>query len=375
MERKNLLVTLLSDQTIPNVQFIKYMQDKLEKENKKFEHLFVSTDAMERKGVGQWICKVCNISNLQTVVVEHNSLSNIEEQLKSFNPDYDVYYVNVTGGTKIMSMGVSDFFKQKANTRIYYIDGQRCWLNFPEKERYSDDLANNISLKEYIESYGFEIQESSLNDIDFKYTKTFMNFYLARTEEEKEIFKILHSKDDNGKNLYRDKNVKIDNNEKLFSFLRKIDFPFKDANKEKLNKNETRYLTGDWFEEYVYFRLKEEKIIDEENLKTGIHLKKSGVDNEFDVVFLKKGILHTIECKTSISNGAISIINETIYKSTALQKQLGLFTKSYIFTLSLKENQEVKEAHLDRSELMGVKVLCREDIVNCDSMSKLLGLC
>jgi hypothetical protein len=365
MPRKNLLVTLLSDQTIPNVQFIKYMQDKLEKENKKFEHLFVSTVAMESKGVGQWICKVCNISNHQTVVVEHNSLSNIEEQLKSFNPDYDVYYVNVTGGTKIMSMGVCDFFKQKANTRIYYIDGQRCWLNFPEKERYSDDLANNISLKEYIESYGFEMRESNLSGIEYQYTQKFIDYFLRLTPGEKQIIEDIR-KD------YRGENLNIERIKGFGDFLRKIEFS---VEKSKLTKPQTKYLTGDWFEEYVYFRLKEEKIIDEENLKTGIHLKKSGVDNEFDVVFLKKGILHTIECKTSILNGTINFITETIYKSTALQRQLGLFTKSYIFTLSSKENQEVKEAHLDRSELMGVKVLCREDIENCDSISKLLGLC
>lgn len=365
MERKNLLVTLLSDQTIPNVQFIKYMQDKLEKENKKFEHLFVSTDAMERKGVGQWICKVCNILNPQTLVVEHNSLSNIEVQLKSFNPDYDAYYVNVTGGTKIMSMGVSDFFKQKANTRIYYIDGQRCWLNFPEKERYSDDLANNISLKEYIESYGFEIRESSLSRIEFEYTQKFIDYFLKLTPSEKQIIEDIRKG-------HRGKDLNIETVEELGDFLKKIGYPLENS---KLTKAQTKYLTGDWFEEYVYFRLKEEKIIDEGNLKTGIHLKKNGVDNEFDVIFLKNGTLYTIECKTSILNGTINIITETIYKSTALQRQLGLFTKSYIFTLSSNENQEVKEAHLDRSELMGVKVLCREDIENCDGISKILGLC
>lgn len=365
MGRKSLLVTLLSDQTIPNVQFIKYMQDKLEKEHKKFDYLFVSTDAMEKKGVGQWICKVCNISNLQTVVVEHNSLLDIEEQLKSFNPNYDTYYVNVTGGTKIMSMGVSDFFKQKANARIYYIDGQKCWLNFPEKERFSDDLANNISLKEYIESYGFEMGESSLSGIEFEYTQKFIDYFLKLTSSEKQII-------ENIRKEYRDKKLNIETIEGLGDFLKKIEYPTKDS---KLTKAQTKYLTGDWFEEYVYFRLKEENIIDEGNLKTGIHLKKNGVGNEFDVIFLKKGTLYTIECKTSILNGTSTFVNETIYKSTALQKQLGLFTKSYIFTLSSKENKEVKDAHIDRSELMGVTVLCREDIENCNSISKLLGVC
>jgi hypothetical protein len=351
----NLLVTLLSEQTIPNVQFIKYIRENKCKDTQA-NYLFISTSEMEKKCVGEWIRKVCEITDFQTICVDKSNIQDIENKLTDFNYDrFEQIFVNVTGGTKIMSLAVSDFFKTKSNARIYYIDGKKCYLNFPAKYRYSADLADNISLKDYVESYGFTISEGSQSLIPYEYTKEFIRSFLEFSDVEKQIIEEIRKN-------YRNKNLNIDQISGLSNFLCKIQFPISDTNKKKLNRKETKYLTGDWFEEWVYFKLEEEKIIAAENLKTGMHLVKHGVDNEFDIIFLHKGTLHTIECKTSILNGIMNILTETIYKSTALQKQLGLFTKTFIFTLSSKENNDVKNAHLDRSELMGVTVFCREDI-------------
>ena len=47
---KTILVSLISDQTIPNVQFIK--------EKIVDEYLFISSEAMEKKGILNWILKI-----------------------------------------------------------------------------------------------------------------------------------------------------------------------------------------------------------------------------------------------------------------------------------------------------------------------------
>ncbi|MDR2652956.1 MAG: DUF1887 family protein [Prevotellaceae bacterium] len=364
---KNLIVTLLSDQTIQNVQFIKHIQEKLKKGNREFEHLFISTESMEKKGVGKWISKVCAINRSQTIVVEHNSLSDIQEKLKN-TVDYETYFVNVTGGTKIMSLGISDFFKEKVNARIYYIDGNKCWLNFPINERYSNNLADNINLTEYIESYGFEMRESSLSGIGFEYTKLFLQEFLKFGDAEWRIIKQLREKRNK-------KNITISEIIGLQDFLCNIGFPLSDKQFLIVSKNEIEYLTGDWFEEYIYFRLKEEKIISGENLKTGVHLVKNGIDNEFDVIFLHHTKFYAVECKTSILSEKGNIINETIYKSTALQKNLGLFSNFSIFTLSSQDSKDVKQIHMNRAEDLNIQFFCREDIINCENISKLLRLC
>lgn len=361
---KSLIVTILSDQPIPNVQFIKYIQEKLKDEYKQFEHLFISTKKMEAKGIGKWISKVCLISEKQTIVVEHNSLSDIQTKLINKCPNAETYYVNVTGGTKIMSMGVSDFFKTKTNARIYYIDGNKSWLNFPENIRFSDFLADNISLAEYIESHGFKLSKSSLSNIDIKYTKQLLQHFIKFDDSEMQIINQLRKK--------RNKTIFLDEINGLKNFLNKINFPLSDKDFLKLNKKETKYLTGDWFEEYIYYQLKEENIIESENLKTGIQLMKNDVPNEFDVIFLYKTKFYAIECKTLMSNTESNLINETIYKSTALQKNLGLFSNFSIFTLSSKKSNDVKPIHLERAENLNIKVFCKEDILNCNKISDLL---
>ncbi|MFA7589485.1 MAG: DUF1887 family CARF protein [Acholeplasmataceae bacterium] len=366
---KNLLVTLLSDQTIPNVQFIK------EKQNEETVFLFVSTSKMEEKGVGKWIQKVCNISaeKLITKIVDEFSLSDIETKLNELNyNDYGRVFVNVTGGTKIMSIQVTDFFKAKENADIYYITGKDCWHFFPESKRYSAPLKDNIGLTEYVESCGFEMKEGSLSGISFEYTQKFLLSFLEISDNERTILKKLRK--------WRQKKIKsfkINELGGLSDFLCKVEFPTSDDYKT-ISKSEVEYLTGDWFEEYIYFCMKKENMVSDENLKTGIHLikctDKKNIENEFDIIFLWKTKFYAIECKTSILSDKGNIINETIYKSTALQKNLGLFSNFSIFTLSSKDKNDVKKLHFDRAEDLNIKVFCREDILNCQSIAELLKL-
>ena len=363
---KNLLITILSDQTIPNVQFIK------EKQNEETDFLFVSTKKMETKGVERWIMNVCNILENKVISMENVdefSLDDIETKLNQL--DYSIYqniYVNVTGGTKLMSMCVTDFFKAK-NADIYYITGKDCWHIFPVLKRYSAPLKNNISLKDYVESYGFEMSESNLSGIEYVYTQQFLQNFLEFSEYEWRIVTKLREK--------RGKSVAINEIAGLQDFLCNIQFPLSDEKFLKVGKNEVKYLTGDWFEEYIYYRLKQELPIAENNIKTGITLRKNSIPNEFDIVFLWNGNLYTIECKTSIINKMaedMNILNETIYKVTAIQKNLGLYSKFSVFTLSSKENDEVKSTHLERGKLFDIDIFSREDIVDSRSIIQLLKL-
>lgn len=323
---------------------------------------------METRGVGNWICKVCGIINLQTIVVKHNSLSDIQIKLTEECPDAETYLVNVTGGTKIMSMGASDFFKTKPNARIYYIDGNKSWLNFPENERYNNDLANNINLKEYVESHGFEMVEGRLSGIDFEYTKGLFDHFLRFEDNDKQIINKLREWRQKKSNSFN-----VSEMPGLLDFLCKINLPTTDEY-NNISKDVVKYLTGDWFEEYIYFSLYEERIVENENLKTGVHLKKNGVDNEFDIIFLYNTRFYAIECKTSILSDKGNIVNETIYKSTALQRNLGLFSNFCIFTLSSKESNEVKTIHLKRASDLNIKVFCKEDILRCNKIGDLLNL-
>jgi hypothetical protein len=364
---KTLLVTLISDQTIPNVQFIK------EKKNENTWYLFVSTQKMEDKGVKMWITNVCEIAEDKTftLVVDQFSLNDIEQKLNELNYDeYDRLIVNVTGGTKIMSHAVTEFFKEFA-AEIFYLTGiENTILQVHPKTKQSvKSLTNQINLDEYIQSHGFEMKGGKLSGISFGYTKQFLDLFLSHENSYLSILSRLRDLRQDGKKRYD-----IINTEGLSDFLNEIKFPLSDNNYITIARPEIKYLTGEWFEEYIYYRLKQELNIPENDIKTGIILTKNNTTNEFDVVFLYNGSLYTIECKTSIMDEKTNLMIETIYKATALQKNLGLYSKSSIFTLSSRETKDVREAHLDRGKLFNIDVFCREDITSAETIAQLLKI-
>ncbi|MDR1898214.1 MAG: DUF1887 family protein [Prevotellaceae bacterium] len=364
---KTLLVTLIGDQTIPNVQFIKDKQDD------KTLFLFVSTKKMEEKGVKDWIINVCKIEEDRafTIIVDQFSLNDIEEKLNELNYDeYDKLIVNVTGGTKIMSHAVTEFFKEFAS-EIFYLTGigNTILQVHPKTKQSVKSLINRINLDEYLLSHGFEMKGGKLSGIPFVYTQKFISLFLSNENSYSSVFRTLRDLRSDGKKKYDVNTV-----DGLSGFLEEIEFPLSVAKRQIITRPEIKYLTGEWFEEYIYYRFKQELNISDENIKTGIILSKNNTQNEFDVVFLFNGNLYTIECKTSIINEEFNLMLDTIYKATALQKNLGLYSKSNIFTLSSKENKEVQEAHFERGRLFNIDVFCREDIINCTSIAQLLKI-
>jgi hypothetical protein len=211
--------------------------------------------------------------------------------------------------------------------------------------------------------------EGKLSGMPFEYTEQFLKSFLSNGNKYSSVFEKLRKLRQNGRREY---NINIV--EGLSDFLKEIKFPLSNNNHDIITRSEIKYLTGEWFEEYIYCRLKDELKISDENIKTGITLSKNNTQNEFDVIFLYNGNLYTIECKTSIINNESNLMLDTIYKVTALQTNLGLYAKSNIFTLSSRENNEVREAHLERGKLFNIDVFCRKDIEASESIAKLLKI-
>ncbi|NKQ38295.1 MAG: DUF1887 family protein, partial [Methanosarcinales archaeon] len=157
----NIIVSLISDQTIPNVLFIKEMETK--KKDIKL-YLFISTNKMEQKGKANSIIQASNIDKSKTKVIEviEDSIEDITTKLTNFAQENlnsgDNYIINLTGGTKIMSIGVYNFFKDKNRNSIYYLPiGKNTYKQiFPSLQNGVYDLNFRISIEEYLTSYGFE---------------------------------------------------------------------------------------------------------------------------------------------------------------------------------------------------------------------------
>lgn len=363
---KTLIVCILGYRMVPNIQFIK------EKQTPEADFLFICDPEMEEKDVRADIKKTFNINRneLPPIVVDEYDAYALEEELKRrYLEDYDRIMVNVSEGTVVVMNTVIEFFKDFA-ADIFYIPDTIDYVFqiFPKRKQGKTAIKNKINLEEYVTSHGLEMRGGRVSGIPLSYIQKFLILYLER--ENPRWWTIAKIRP------YRQKNYqyKIDKFPELRYFLAEIDFPLNDSSWQYINRDEIGFLTGDWFEEYVYHIIKDEFNISDENIKTGISLNKDGVVNEFDVMFFYNGILYTIECKTSIKDREYNTMNEVIYKVKALQNNLGYSSDCNIFTLSSRENGEVRSFHIERGSVFNIDVYCREDILGCKDISKMLKI-
>lgn len=358
---KATLISLISDQTIPNVQFIK--------EKNVDGHIFITTHGMETKGVSDWIIEACKLTreNVQRIVVDAFSYDDIQKKLEVQLNDDDKYIVNLTGGTKIMSLAVNDLLRDY-NAEMYYLTGNKNYIKiFPGKIKPIVQLSNKLSLEEYLMACGFEITKNPAPSFQVEVAEKIYTYYLNSFNKSTDIepLSFLFSK--------RDKNVpSISEVEGLTAFLDRL--AYKPTQENKLSKMETKYLTGDWFEEFFYYKLKDAKNLEDEAIATGCVIRKNNIPNEFDILFVENDQLKVLECKTFIWKDVEekqSILGETIYKLDSLKNKFGLFASPFILTLSELISSRLKE-HLERARDNRVQVIGKDKLSDLESLLKLL---
>ena len=351
----NVLVSLVSDQTIPNVLFIREMENEPGKDIRKY--LFISTKKMEEKKKTNCIIQGSHIDNSQTEIIEvvEDSIEDVESKLgKWFEKDIsneDNIIVNLTGGTKIMSIGVYDFFKERKSTIYYLPIGKNIYEQiFPSVKHREHELNFRISLKDYLISYGIDIKSKDIHGTlkDKEYTEHFCRKFLNNEIDMKVIAQL--RKERNKKKILLD--------EKAKTFLDKIKF---DTKKEGiLSKKEINYLTGGWFEEYAYNLVRKHLPLNDDKIGLSVQISNANTQNEFDIMFVYENVLYVIECKTELRDNGRNLLNDTLYKLSALKKSFGLSVKSYLFTLDKNlrdKNGNIKSDYQKRADLLDIELL------------------
>lgn len=412
---KTLLISLVSDQTLPNVQLVKEMKKEVT------DYLFISTEKMEKKGCRRWIEKAAaldkNSSKLNHIVVKEFSFDDIGEKLDEFDfSAYDKLILNLTGGTKVLTLVAHDYFKQMG-AEVYYVTGfnNEFIKIFPGRFKQINLFSSKINIADYLYAYGFDFELSDKSNIDEHYTNYLFNKYLENGfADYSDELNFLRSKRDNGVKTLS--TAKIN----LSYFLKYIDY--KPIESNKLSSTEVKYLTGDWLEEYVGNRIKNELSLSDEELFVGVTLYKelsqqqsnnvqellgegvllsdSSPNNEIDVMFVYNNKFYTIECKTSIINQVVNglnengsqkfkqsnILGETIYKADYLKNRFGLFAKSVILTLTSfnqyvteqislgdrKSRAKAMEDLINRCNLSNITLIDKNRLCSTDKLTSLL---
>ncbi|MBR3566197.1 MAG: DUF1887 family protein [Paludibacteraceae bacterium] len=390
MNNRRLIVSLISDQTQPNVLLIK------EYANENTDHCFISTKTMNSRSIPQRIQNACKLSTVKyTYEVDENSQPDVIAKLtadkKAFE-QYDRIIVNLTGGTKAMSLAVFSFFEKMPNAKLLYKPTQNYFIDFRTNEKI--EIHTQLTIEEYLTAYGITTQRETPSGISAEQTDTvYQNFIKLNLKDFTNEFLFMREK------RSAKKTITSEGFRSVESFINAINYQPKSPN--KLDKSEIVYLTGGWFEEWVKQHIEKELNLSYNYISGGIKINsdnprskwkndiasiigqepdKEKVPNEMDVVIMKDNTLYTIECKSSListENNADgqknkNILNETIFKSDSLQQLFGLRPQTIIMTLTdikaeieKDTNQKGRfENSLNRANVSNIKVVDLQQIRN-----------
>lgn len=322
---KTTLVSIISEQSIPNVLIIKELKGAYD------ELLFITTDYVEKIGFDCRIENACGLkeNTVKRIKVIEDNLSNIKEKLTELDKQNTRYIVNMSGGTKVMTIGVYEFFACSQNRIIYVPIGKNMISEiYPNSSIAQIPIKYRLNLMEYLLSYGLYYQSDETLTYDKEHTLKFF-----------EQFKIKNF------NFYSEKKI-IDSH-------------------SHVDKKDKVYYSGKWFEEFVYIKLKEELDIDETDIALGVKLFRDTEDlhhdNEYDVVFVSNNELYVIETKVTVGNENYikDNLEKYMYKLAAITRDFGLRIHSAIFTLS--DTESLLNNKLDgiksRQKILGIKTI------------------
>jgi hypothetical protein len=328
---RNILVSIISEHLIPNFQLFQHLKDKID------EHLLITTTQMEQSGVTNNFINLVEKENypVNVIVTDAWDFENILSELNKIcevNSD-NKYFVNLTGGTKMVSLAVFHFFRP-LNAKMYYvaIGANSCQLIYPE-QKDQEKFRHQLTLKQYLGLYGYDIEYNNTLYKSVKFTK--------------HLFKDIQDRDYNAM----------------------ANTTIRSALKDRYCRNmaDLTYYQGLWFEEYIFQMIKEKLQLNEEQLALGVKVRKykseGSSDNEFDVMFIKNNRLYAIECKSSLGGKSERIDNleKYLYKLAAAVKNFGLQVTPILAGVGkIDDTQKIK----DRAGILRITTIGAEKFEN-----------
>lgn len=314
-------------------------------------HIFLSTEKMEAQNKSYTLADSLGLNNhnYSLTIIDPNDPSKILNRLQEISwSNTEEYVLNITGGTKMMSQMSYVHFSKMPNCCVYYspIDCNYMEQLHPVMERKILEPAYQLDLKTYLAAHGYDFScESQLTypfgKADSIFNKTIRSGCPGKVPE------------------------------------------IANAKKENYSRLDKPYLTGGWFEEWVYqylknsLRLYDGQIAFNLKLKSRFFSRKSESDNEIDVAFIYRNKLYVIECKVFSSNQLSGKkIGEVVYKISSLSQSLGLQATSLVAILTPFGDNPERQAFLNYlTQIMRVrKIFSLEDMKDKNIFSKELKI-
>ncbi|HBE44123.1 MAG TPA: hypothetical protein DDW17_01395 [Deltaproteobacteria bacterium] len=367
-------VCLVSDQTIPNILSIYHFKPD--------SVLFITTKDMEGKGKTQAILDTLKHLGFdyenrhKRVEVAEDSILDCHNKIGATVQEHDdaEYSVNLTNGTKIMSIAAYDFFKDYGSKMIYIpIDKNEFITPFPKKAHIKPEPLNlRLSVTQYLSAYGLKVSNLEKLERNRKEAidrKELSRWIVMHYEDIKDLLVwlggILRKHRDNKKDYLLRGDFEGSTHAEN-ELIKRLNIQHSGKTLSKLmSRSEIRYITGGWLEEFCFCELCEHLKKNIDDIQLGLKLKSNkGVENEFDVMFTKGNALYFVECKTLEQQNLD--YRDILYKIGALQKDFGLRVNSYWVTTSSKilKDSDLHPAVKARAEQFNTTVIPPKDVPN-----------
>lgn len=368
---KKIQFLLVSEQPTPNLTPL------VDSNLKPDEVVLITTPEQENSGRLRWLT---NVVNNRGIRVHQASISTaweygvIYEELKQHvqkhNIDDALLELNITGGTKPMSIAAYQLFYFELNNKsIFYVQNDQVyWITKQEEETNEiHPLVDNLNLRDFMAVHGARIdsmdQTGTQEEIKSLGNTWLRNAHacslqigklnrLANEAEGRRPLTVERSDED-----YNDQGLValIDDLEGLnFISTHGLSLTF-------LNEKARFFANGGWLDEIVYDQVLEVFRNKEDAAAQGIAKNLiffwadedqaiTKTKNELDVCFLYKNKLHIIECKTSNMMNDDKA-DDALYKLNALKGRAGgLAAKAMLISY-----RELRKVDKERADLMHIK--------------------
>ncbi|MCX8207743.1 MAG: DUF1887 family protein [Methanothrix sp.] len=383
------MVCLISEQHVPNLLSVHELRPDL--------LVLIETEGMRNRNAANNFLKALAIGGLDYLtrneVVPLKDGDSIEETEKALEGVYRKYrdaewFVNITGGTKPMSIGAYEFFRQRGNARILYISASKQSKAINFSGGTDIPLRHRISVAEFLAGYGFDVLNHDKMKENEKRSEKWLGLaaeIAARSRNGAVLGFLANLSRISNEQRGRDRGLEISEADGLFlgddhlgemiaaSFgLAYDDRHFTGA----LDKYAVRFLTGGWLEVFTWGLLRglanvRDNVWDV-HLGLQIGVKNERLQNDLDVAFMIDQSLRIVECKTGGQEHDREG-SDTLYKIEAIRKQLGaLRVQSYLVTTSDNvidsETGKIREHLANRSRLYECTIIDPQKIVELARM-------
>lgn len=338
----SILVSLISEQSIPNILVIKSMPAIS-------RYLFLCSKRMKDSGRLTDLCELCGIDTYDELSIAEHDFYDIRKKLKDAVAGYPQdtsYLINITGGTKLMALAVYDLMSSQ-RAQIIYLPPQAeaAILIYPSMIKDFLPIRYQFDAPSFLQAYGIKgsfAEAPELLNIDA-------------------LFRYIASSPDKNMCLWINQIGSINENLSLRrKYLPTLSKLMDTSSPGLPDENQRQYLKGGWFESYLAYWI--QRVLPKAKLYMNMAINRESSDNELDLAFCYHNIFYVIEVKTSVSK--IQDVKDYLYKLDSLGKKFGLYPRRCLAIAHQLSEQSLRRSPyaLQRAQEMGIDVLLYSDL-------------